>query len=68
MHIDVKAKEEDGTIVFEGRLNGKEVGFLLSYAINDLLVAGVEFNMQEPEEDDDGEETMRIKMPQEQLN
>lgn len=68
MHIDVKAKEEDGTIVFEGRLNGKEVGFLLSYAINDLLVAGVEFNMQEPNEDEEGEENMRINVPQEFLN
>jgi hypothetical protein len=45
MLIDVKAKDEDNNILFEGKLNRNEVGFLLQYAINDLVAAGVQFNL-----------------------
>lgn len=62
MHIEVKTKDEEGNIIFEGQLNRNEVGFLLQYAINDLLVSGVEFNLQE--DDDDDNPPMRLKFPE----
>jgi hypothetical protein len=61
MKIDVKAKNEEGELIFEGTLNRREVGFLLQYAVNDLMVAGVEFNLQEPDDDDD--EPLRMTFP-----
>lgn len=63
MHIDVKAKEEDGSVIFEGALNKPEVNFLLSYAINDLMAAGVQFNLNL---EDTGES--RIVVPKDQVN
>lgn len=64
MLIDVKAKNEEGDILFEGSLNRREVGFLLQYAIGDLLAAGVQFNMQEPDEN----EPLRFKFPEQPLD
>lgn len=52
MLLDVKAKDEDGNILFEGKLNRSEVGFLLQYSINDLMGAGVQFNLQAPDEEE----------------
>lgn len=63
MMIDVKTRDEDGNIIFEGSLNRKEVGFLLQYSINDLMMAGVQFNLHE---EDEGES--RLKFPKEELN
>ena len=67
MHIDARAKDEEGNIIFEGKLNQREVSFLMEYAINDLLMAGVQFHLQEPdnEEGADGsaEPAMRLKFP-----
>jgi hypothetical protein len=62
VHIDVKAKNEDGSVVFEGSLNKNEVGFLLMYAIKDLLDAGVAFHLQDDEGDEE-EPNIRIKYP-----
>jgi hypothetical protein len=47
MQVDVKAKNEDGDILFEGSINKKELSFLLQYSINDLMAAGVMFNLDE---------------------
>lgn len=65
MMIDVKTKDDEGNILFEGTLNSREVGFLLQYSINDLMAAGVQFHLQEP--DNDGEE-VRIKWPKRELD
>lgn len=68
IEIEVKAKEEDGTIIFEGKLNRAEAGFLLGYSINDLLGAGVQFYLDQAAQDDSGEDVMRIKYPESKLN
>ena len=68
IEIDVKAKEEDGTIIFEGKLNRAEAGFLLGYSINDLLGAGVQFYLDQAAQDEDGNDKVRIKYPEGQLN
>ena len=65
--IKVKARDDDGNIAFEGELNKTEASFLLSYAIQDLCNAGVQFYLNEeyPEEmDDEDEQPMRIKWPE----
>jgi hypothetical protein len=53
--------------LFEGKLNSKEVSFLMQYAINDLVAAGVMFNLDEPDDDEDNP-NMRIKWPEGSLN
>ena len=60
--VEVKTKnEETGEIIFEGRLNRREVGFLLNYAINDLMHAGVQFHLdREAEEDAEEEEQVLL--------
>ena len=68
IEIDVKAKEADGTIIFEGKLNRAEAGFLLGYSINDLLGAGVQFYLDQAAQDEDGNDNVRIKYPEGQLN
>ena len=68
IEIEVKAREEDGTIIFEGKLNKQEAGFLLGYSINDLLSAGVQFYLQQPPQNEDGEDELRIKFPESKLN
>lgn len=61
--IDVKAKDEDGNVVIEGKLNKNEIGFLLQYAINDLVSAGVQFHLQEEQDDEDENPDVRFKFP-----
>jgi len=46
-----------------GNLTGKEVSFLLQYAINQLMANGVLFDLTKPETTEDGEEAMRINVP-----
>jgi hypothetical protein len=58
MQIDVKAKNEEGEILFEGKLNKFEVGFLIQYAVNGLMSSGAIFELQRPTERDD---EVRIK-------
>lgn len=58
MKIDVKSKDKEGTVLFEGSLNKIEVGFLLNFAINNLMAMGCIFDMDKP---DNGEN--RIVMP-----
>jgi hypothetical protein len=53
MKLDVKAKDDDGNIVFEGKLDKAEISFLIQYAINDLMAAGVQFRMEQDEDEDD---------------
>lgn len=53
MKLDVKAKDDEGNIVFEGKLDKGEVSFLIQYAINDLMAAGVQFHMEQDEDGDD---------------
>lgn len=59
MHIKVKNNNDEGDVLFEGSLNKNEVGFLLMYAINDLLQAGVQFHL---EEDDGDEENPAVRI------
>lgn len=63
MKIEVKTKNEDGDILFEGHLNRAEVGFLLQYSINDLIMQGVQFNLQDPDDNDD-DPPLRLKFPE----
>ena len=60
MMLDIKAKDDEGNILFEGKLNKKEVGFLIQYAVNDLVAAGVHFNLQAQSTDEKGDEQMRF--------
>lgn len=53
MKLDVKAKDDEGNIVFEGKLDKGEVSFLIQYAINDLMAAGVQFRMEQDEDEED---------------
>jgi len=47
-----------------GILNGKEISFLLQYAINQLMANGVLFDLTRPDTTEDGEEALRIKVPE----
>lgn len=60
MQIDVRARNEDGDILFEGKLNRNEVSFLLGYAVRELLHAGVVFNLQPQENGDDDDAPNRL--------
>lgn len=68
MKIDVKARNEEGEILFDGAFNKKEVGFLLHYAVTDLLMAGVQFNLQEPIEEDAEDPPLRFAFPERPTN
>lgn len=61
MKIECKAKNEDGSIIFEGSLNQIEISFLLQYAVNSLMTHGAVFNLQG---DPAKEEEFRIKLPE----
>lgn len=63
MQIDVKAKDEEGNIIFEGKLNKREVGFLIQYAVNDLVAAGVQFHLDQPDEEPEDDPQMRFEFP-----
>jgi hypothetical protein len=52
MEIDVTVKDEEQAVLFQGKLNRNEVGFLLQYAINDLIAAGVQFHLDAEGDDD----------------
>lgn len=60
MLLAVKAKDDDDNIIFEGSLNKKEVAFLIQFAVNMLMADGVQFNLGEPSEDEDGAEQLRF--------
>ena len=49
MMFQIKAKDEDGNVKFEGEMNAKEASFLIQYAVNDLIMAGVQFHLEEPD-------------------
>lgn len=67
MKIEVRARnEETGDVEFAGYLNRHEMGFLLQYAVNELLTQGVKFNLTYDEPNDDDEP--RITHPKEQVN
>ena len=40
MIIEVKTKDEDGNIAFDGKLNSTEVSFVLNVGINYLMANG----------------------------
>lgn len=61
MLIEVKTKDEEGNIIFEGKLNRREVGFILQYGINDLINSGVTFQLQKP--DDEEDPPLRMNFP-----
>lgn len=50
MIFNIKAKDENGNVKFEGNMNAREASFLLQYAVNDLIMAGVQFHLDEPDE------------------
>ncbi len=68
MKLRVKSFDEEGNIVIDGYINKREMSFLLNYACNDLLNAGVQFNLDEPYDsgldDEDAEhQPLRMKFP-----
>lgn len=68
MKLRVKTLDEDGNIVIDGYINKREMSFLVNYAVNDLLNAGVQFNLDEPYDanldDEDAEhQPLRMKFP-----
>ncbi len=68
MRLKVKAMDEDGGILFEGYLNKREASFLLYYSINDLVEAGVQFNLEESypaelDDEDAEQQPLRFKFP-----
>lgn len=60
MLLNVKAKDEEGNILIDGKLNKKEVAYLIQFAINLLLADGVRFNLQDDSEDEAGDEQLRL--------
>lgn len=52
MKIEVKAEDDEGNLVFEGKLNKKEVSYLLQFGINGLMAMGATFGF---EKEDTGE-------------
>ena len=55
-------------ILVEGYINKREASFLLNYACNDLMTAGVQFYLDEPydpalDEEDADDQPLRIKTP-----
>jgi hypothetical protein len=65
--IEVVARDEEtGEVKIEGYLNRHEMGFLVQFAINELVADGVEFNLTYDEPDDDDEP--RITYPKGQAN
>lgn len=69
MQIEVKARNDDGEIILEGKLNRNEVSFLIGYAVNDLMHSGVLRNLAPQENGDDDDAPSRINVPgKESLN
>lgn len=60
MLLNVKAKDEEGNILIDGKLNKKEVAYLIQFSINMLLADGVRFNLQDDSEDEAGDEQLRL--------
>ena len=68
MKLRVKTQDEEGNVVVDGLVNKRELSFLINYAVNDLLIAGVQFNLDEPYDaaldDEDAEhQPLRMKFP-----
>ena len=68
MKLRIKSFDEEGNIVVDGYINKREMSFLVNYAVNDLLSAGVQFNLDEPYDsgldDEDAEhQPLRMKFP-----
>ena len=68
MKIKVIGKDENGNVQIEGEINKREASFLLNYAVNDLLSAGVQFYIDEPydpalDDEDANDQPLRIKTP-----
>lgn len=68
MKLRIKSFDEEGNIVVDGYINKREMSFLVNYACNDLLQAGVQFNLDEPYDvnldDEDAEhQPLRLKFP-----
>jgi len=68
MKLRVIGKDANGDVQVEGTVNKREASFLMNYAVNDLLTAGVQFyldeNYDEALDDEDGEhQPLRMKFP-----
>ena len=68
MKLKVTGKDPDGNVLVEGYINKREASFLLNYAVNDLLTAGVQFYLDEPydqalDDEDANDQPLRIKTP-----
>jgi len=59
MKLSVDFKDDNGVTHVKGELTKQEVGFLIQYAVNNLLANGVRFELDRPEED-----TQRIQVPE----
>lgn len=67
MRIKVTQIDEDENVSYEGYLNKREASFLLHYALNDLLNAGVEFMLDQPydealDDEDADKQPLRFNM------
>lgn len=59
MKLKVDFKDENGVTHVKGELTQGEVGFLIQYAVNNLLANGVRFELDRPEQDKE-----RIQVPE----
>ena len=65
MKLRVIGKDANGDVQVEGTVNKREASFLLNYACNDLLTAGVQFYLDENYDEalDDEDQPLRMKFP-----
>lgn len=57
MNLDVKFRDENGDIIVEGKLHNNELSYLVTFAVNNLMAAGVIFNNEQ------GSDTVKMKWP-----
>ena len=68
MKLRVVTRDEDGNVLVDGYINKRELSFLINYGVNDLMQAGVQFNLDEPYDaaldDEEAElQPLRMKFP-----
>lgn len=57
MKIQIKAQDDEGNTVLEGKLNQKELDYLIQFGINGLMAMGAQFMLSE---EDEGESRIRF--------
>ncbi len=64
MKVELKSHDDDGNVVIQGTLNSKEIAFVMQIGINTLLSHGAMFMLAEASENEEGEEQIRIDVPE----